>query len=42
MAIANVVEEITSTIDNKESSLGVFIDLSKALDTVDHFILLRK
>jgi len=42
MAIANVVEEMTSTIDNKESSLGVFIDLSKAFDTVNHFILLRK
>jgi len=41
IAIANVGEEITSFIDNKESSLGVFIDFSKAFDTVDHFILHR-
>jgi len=30
MTIANVVQEITASLDSHKTSLGVFIDLSKA------------
>jgi len=36
MAILNVVDEISSAIDSKKFSIGVFIDLCKAFDVVDH------
>ena len=42
MAIASVMEEISASVDSKTFSIGVFIDLAKAFDTVDHSILLRK
>ena len=42
MAIANVLHEITSTLDRRYSSIGLFIDLSKAFDMVEHNILLDK
>ena len=32
----DLVEEITSSIDAKKISIGVFIDLKKAFDTVNH------
>ena len=36
MAIFELVEEITTAMDNSMSTVAVFIDLKKAFDTVDH------
>jgi len=42
MTLLDMEEKITKAIDNNESSVGIFIDLAKAFDTVDHSILLKK
>jgi hypothetical protein len=42
MALLDMEEKITKAIDNNEYSIGIFIDLAKAFDTVDHSILLKK
>ena len=42
MAILDFVDKIHSAIDNGEYSTGIFLDLAKALDTVNHTILLNK
>ena len=41
-AIINLTDNIESAIDNKQFACGVFIDLQKAFDIVDHNILLEK
>src|SRR6218665_2732970 len=42
MSLINLQDSISTAIDNKEFSLGVFIDITKAFDTVNHSILLYK
>ena len=42
MALLGMQDRISGAIDNHEYSLGVFLDLAKAFDTVDHCILLKK
>ena len=42
MAIMESVENITNAMDNGKLTIGVFIDLKKAFDTVDHSILVTK
>ncbi len=42
LAILELVENITTSIDDCKSTVGIFIDLKKAFDTVDHDILIKK
>ena len=42
MALIDSLEEITSSIDQKKHAIGIFIDLKKAFDTINHDILIKK
>ena len=41
-AIINLIDNIESAFDNKQFVCGLFIELQKAFDKVDHNILLEK
>jgi hypothetical protein len=41
-AVIDIVGQIHKNMDNGKFTCGIFIDLKKAFDTVDHHILLRK
>ena len=41
-AIISLTQKITEAIENKKFTIGIFFNLSKAFDTVDHSILLDK
>ena len=42
MAVSNICEDIAKAVDNKSINCTVFIDLAKAFNTVDPYILLSK
>ena len=42
MALLHMITNITEGLDNKLFCIGIFIDLSKAFDTVDHKLLIRQ
>ena len=42
MALLSIQENISSVIDKNEFSIGIFLDIAKAFDTVDHNILFTK
>ena len=39
MALIELIENISTSIDNNEYTIGIFLDLAKASDTVNHDIL---
>ena len=41
-AIVNFLKDVYNSMDNKEISIGLFLDFSKAFHLVDHNILLNK
>ena len=41
-SLMEITEEIKESIDNGKFGCGIFIDLKKAFDTVNHQILLTK
>ena len=42
MALLDIIDKMSGSVDNKHYSIGVFLDLSKAFDTIDHRILFNK
>jgi len=42
MALIDLVDKISTSIENNEYTIGIFLDLAKAFDTVNHNILLSK
>ena len=41
-AILNIIDKIQHAIDSRDISCGIFLDFSKAFDTVNHEILIQK
>jgi hypothetical protein len=41
-AIQTFIGEVQNILDNKQLAFGIFLDLSKAFDVIDHDLLLVK
>ena len=42
MAVIEMIDKMTEAMDKRLYSIGIFVDLSKAFDTLNHTILLDK
>ena len=42
MELIKIIDQISQGIDDGKFTISIFLDLSKAFDTTDHEILLRK
>ena len=42
LAALEIVNRITTQLDNKQLPISIFLDLSKAFNTLDHTILFNK
>jgi len=42
LAVLNVIEKLYEHLDESETAIGVYLDIQKAFDCVDHKILLNK
>ena len=42
MTLLKLMDEISNELDHKNHSIGIFIDLSKAFDTINHALLCQK
>ena len=42
IALITVIDKITESLERGDYAFGIFVDFSKAFDTVDHSILLNK
>ena len=42
MALMTVMNRLITSLENDEYVFGIYLDFSKAFDTVDHVIVLKK